>query len=262
MPIEENWSASVTWPFLDWPHPIPFAHRGGAAEWPENTMLAFSRSVGLGYRYLETDVRVTADGAVVAFHDADLGRVSDRTGRLRDLSLAEVRQARVGGEPIPLLEDVLGTWPEARVYIDAKDAGAIEPLLQAVDRTGAHDRVCVGAFSSLRAHQLRRLSARRICTWAGKSGIVRLRLGSLGAPALPFAPMAGSIQVPVRYGPVPLVDGRFLAEARARGIAVHVFTVDDPAEMARLLDLGVDGILSNRPTVLRDVFRARGIWAP
>ncbi|MGH8899677.1 MAG: glycerophosphodiester phosphodiesterase [Egibacteraceae bacterium] len=247
------------WPFLDWPYPIPFAHRGGAAEWPENTMLAFSAAVKLGYRYLETDVHATSDGVLLAFHDHDLDRVTDRRGRLSELPFSEVRLARVEGEPIPLLEDLLGVWPDIRVSIDAKHEAAVPPLVAALERTRAHSRVCVGAFSNRRVDHIRRLSGGDVCTWMGSSEILRLRLASLGLPTPAFA--ASCTQVPVRHGPVPLVDRRFIDEAHRRGVAVHVWTIDDRAEMTRLLNLGVDGILSDRPSVLKDVFVERGIWA-
>ena len=248
-------------PFFDSAHPIPIAHRGGGTEWPENTMLAFSSAVRLGFRYLETDVRVTADGLLVAFHDERLDRVADRPGRLCDLPFEELRHVRVGGEPIPRLDEVLGAWPEARVYIDAKVDDAVAPLVEAIARFGAEDRVCVGAFSTHRVRRLRRLSGGRLATWMSSGEIVRLRLASLGLPAPAFASSVSSTQVPVRHGPVPLVDRRFVAEAHRRGIAVHVLANDDRSEIERLLDLGADGILSNCPTVLRDVFLARGIWA-
>jgi glycerophosphoryl diester phosphodiesterase len=225
-------------------------------------MLAFSQAVSLGYRYLETDVRVTADGALVAFHDDRLDRVTDRTGRLCDLPLAEVRRALVGGEPIPSLEDLLGAWPDIRLYVDAKDDAAVAPLMAAVDRTRAHDRVCVGAFSTRRVRHLRRLGAGRVCTWLGSSEILQLRLASWGLPAPAFHESAAGTQVPIRHGPIPLVDRRFVTEAHRRRIAVHVWTIDQPAEIERLLEIGVDGILSNRPSLLREVFMARGIWDP
>src|SRR3954454_3063508 len=98
--------------FLDWPHPIPFAHRGGASDKPEDTMAAFERAVELGYRYLETDRPLTADGVLLAFQDHILDRVSDRSAVLSELPLAEIKDARVAGEPIPLLEDLLGHWPD------------------------------------------------------------------------------------------------------------------------------------------------------
>ena len=113
------------WPYLDHPGPLPFAHRGGASEWPENTMPAFQHAVALGYRYLETDVHATADGVLVAFHDDVLDRVTDRTGVIAALPWSDVRRARVAGEPIPLLDDLLGTWPEVRVNIDPKQDAAV-----------------------------------------------------------------------------------------------------------------------------------------
>jgi glycerophosphoryl diester phosphodiesterase len=247
----------AAWSFLDWPHPIPFAHRGGGGEWPENTMLAFASAVSLGYRYLETDVRLTSDGVLVAFHDDVLDHVSDRTGRIAEVPWAEVRQARVQGEPIPLMEDVLGAWPEARVNIDAKADDAVPALVDSIGRTSAHARVCVGSFVDRRVHRLRAATGGRVCTWMGRRQMARLRLASLGLPGSTFAPCA---QVPTRYGRVPVVDRRFVDAAHRRGVAVQVWTVNERAEMERLLDLGVDGILSDRPTLLKQVMVERGLW--
>ena len=133
---------ATAWAYLDNPGPIPFAHRGGASEHPENTLAAFQSAVDLGYRYLETDVHVTADGVLLAFHDETLDRVTDRQGRIRDLPWSVVREARVDGqEPIPLLEEILGEWPEARVNIDVKHETSVEPLVETLgsmrwERTG------------------------------------------------------------------------------------------------------------------------------
>lgn len=244
--------------FLDWPQPIPVAHRGGAAEHPENTMTAFAASVGMGYRYVETDVHATADGVLLAFHDHTLDRVTDMSGDVGALPYATVRSARIRGEPIPLLEDVLGAWPELRVHIDAKHMAAVAPLVATIERTAAHDRVCIGAFSDRRVAALRRLSQGRICTWMGRLEILALRAASLGLPA-PRSP-AVCTQIPVRQGRLPLVDRRLVRAARRRGVAVHVWTINERAEMERLLDLGVDGILSDRPSLLKEVFVARGLW--
>lgn len=246
------------WAFLDWPQPIPVAHRGGAAEQPENTMAAFAAAVAMGYRYVETDVHATADGVLVVFHDDTLDRVTDQTGEVGRLPFSMVRTARVGDEPIPLFEDLLGAWPDLRVHVDAKHAAAVAPLVAAVDRTSAHDRVCIGAFSDRRVAALRRLARGRICTWMGRREILGLRVASFGVPT-PRSP-AGCVQCPVRQGPLPLLDRRFVETAHRRGIAVHAWTIDDRAEMERLLDLGVDGILSDRPSLLKEVFTARGLW--
>lgn len=246
------------WPFLDWDGPIPVAHRGGAAEQPENTMAAFAAAVALGYRYVETDAHATADGVLLAFHDHTLDRVTDMTGDIEQLPYARVREARIDTEPIPLLVDVLGTWPHLRVHIDAKHLAAAKPLVAAVERTAAHDRVCIGAFSDRTVSALRRLSGGRICTWMGRAEILSLRLASLGLP-MPRS-VAGCTQVPVRQGILPLVDRRFVETAGRRGVGVHVWTINERDEMERLLDLDVDAILSDRPTLLKQVLADRGLW--
>lgn len=222
-------------------------------------MPAFARAVELGYRYVETDVHVTADGVLLAFHDSVLDRVTDRAGAVADLPWSEVRQARVDGtEPIPLLEDLLGTWPELRVNIDPKHDGAVEALATAIERTGAIDRVCVGSFSDRRLKRLRRRLGERLCSSAGPLGTARARLGSLGVPVGTIA--VPCLQVPVRQGPLTVVDQRLVRFAHRRGLQVHVWTIDEAAEMDRLLDLGVDGIMTDRPAVLREVLERRGAW--
>jgi glycerophosphoryl diester phosphodiesterase len=261
-------------PFLDHPGPLAFAHRGGArggaagVEGPagatigapvENTMPAFAAAVALGYRYLETDVHATADGVLVAFHDDRLDRVTDRTGRIEDLPWREVRRALVGGrEPIPLLEDLLGAWPEARLNVDAKHDRAVAPLAEVVRRTGAGDRVCVAAFSDRRLARLRAALGPEVCTAAGPRAIAALRATSLVGRGRRGA--AACVQVPPRVGRLVVVDRRFVAAAHRAGLAVHVWTIDEPDEMHRLLDLGVDGLMTDRPAVLKAVLQARGQW--
>jgi glycerophosphoryl diester phosphodiesterase len=251
------------WPFLDSPGVLAFAHRGAhgpeAGGVPENTMAAFEAAVRLGYRYVETDVHRTADGVLVAFHDERIDRVTDRRGAIADLPWSAVEEARLAGdEGVPLLEDLLGSWPDLRVNVDAKADAAVEPLAEVIERAGCIDRVCVGSFSGKRLTRLRRRLGPRLCTSLGPLGTVQLRIASLGVPVGPVpAPCA---QVPVRRGPVPVVDRRFVATAHRRGLQVHVWTIDGRAEMERLLDLGVDGLMTDRPALLKEVLTVRGAW--
>lgn len=248
-------------PFLDWPVPIPFAHAGGALDRPPNTMLAFQGAVELGYRYVETDVHATSDGVLLAFHDDALDRLTDRTGVVADLPWSEVREARVGGrEPVPLLDDLLDAWPDLRVNIDPKHDAAVAPLAEAIRRHDALDRVCVGSFSDARLARLRRMLGPGLCSSLGPRGTARLRMASVAGRGLAGRVTAQCAQVPTRYRGVPLVDARFVATAHDRGLKVHVWTIDDEGEMHRLLDLGVDGIMTDRPAVLRGVLEARGQW--
>ena len=241
-------------PYLDWPGPVALAHRGGAADAPENTMQAFGQAVSLGYRYLETDVRVTADGVVVVFHDEDLSRLCGRPGRIADLDAAEVATARVHGtEPIPTLDELLDAWPEARLNIDCKSEDGARPLVDVITRHDALDRVCLTSFSDRRIRSLRRMMGRRLCTAAGTWELAVLKLIGLSGAA-------HAAQVPVRRGPVTVASSGFVRRCHRRGIAVHVWTIDDADEMHRLLDLGVDGIMTDRPAVLREVLVSRGTW--
>ncbi|MFJ9434585.1 glycerophosphodiester phosphodiesterase family protein [Streptomyces sp. NPDC101490] len=250
----------VRHPYLDHPLPLPFAHRGGAANGLENTAAAFRRAAAEGYRYFETDVHTTADGALVAFHDATLDRVTDVSGRIRDLPWAAVREARVAGtEPLPLFADLLEEFPEARWNVDLKAESALLPLVDLVRATGAWDRVCVSSFTEARVARAQRLAGPRLATSYGVSGVLALRLRSLGVPA-PLRPGAVAAQVPERQGGVRVVDRRFVREAHARGLQVHVWTVNDPARMNSLLDLGVDGIMTDQLETLRAVLTDRGVW--
>jgi glycerophosphoryl diester phosphodiesterase len=242
-------------PYLDWPAPIAFAHRGGASEAPENTLPAFARAVELGYRYLETDVHATVDGTVVAFHDDDLSRTCGRPGRISELPTADVRAARVDGkEPIPLLSELFEAFPEARFNIDCKSDAAVGPLADIVTSHNAIDRVCLASFNDRRLRRLRGLLGGRLCSSAAQQELAVLWLSGWSISR------ALAAQVPARQGPFAVVTERFVQRAHRRGMAVHVWTIDDPAEMHRLLDVGVDGIMTDRPAVLKDVLVERGAW--
>ena len=245
--------------FLDHPGPIAVAHRGGAGVHPENTMEAFAHAVSLGYRYLETDAHLTHDGHVIAFHDERLDRVTDRFGRVGERTLAEIREARIGGTcEVVVLEELLAAFPDQRVNIDPKSDAVVEPLARLLGRTKAVDRVCIGSFSDARLAKLRGLLGHALCTSGGPRAIACLRLASMGVPVP--VPAMGCVQVPVRARGVPIVDARFVRAAHRRHLAVHVWTIDDPVEMHRLLDLGVDGIMTDQPAELRAVLRDRGAW--
>jgi len=222
-------------------------------------MAAFEAAVRLGYRYLETDVRATADGVALAFHDASLERMTDRRGRIAELSWDEVRAARIRGiEPIPRLVDLLAAWPDIRINLDVKSDTAVQSAIDAIQASGAIDRVCVAAFSDRRIAALRQALGPRLCTALGPRAALRLLLPTSGRSRSRVRGQCA--QVPARIGRRAFVDARYLATAHAHGLAVHAWTVNDPGEMTRLLDLGVDGIMTDRADVLRDLLAARGQW--
>ncbi len=223
-------------PYLDAPGPLGFAHRGGAAAGDENTTAAFARAVGLGYRYIETDTHATADGVAVVFHDDTLQRLLGRPGRMIDLRWADLRT------------------------IDAKTDHAVMPTIEVVQKTDAYDRVLLASFSSARLARMRAAVGPRVATSLGMREVAVLwaafRLGR------PYRPRNGvvAIQIPPRFGRIPLATARFVDYVHRMGLQVHLWTIDDPVQIGHFLDLGVDGIMTDHIEVLRDVYIKRGIW--
>lgn len=253
----------VRHPYLDAPTPLAIAHRGGAAHGDENTAEAFARAVALGYRYVETDVHATADGVPVVFHDATLDRVTGSPGRIADLRWADLATVRVGGAAaVPRLDDVLHAWPQVRFNIDVKADNGTEPTVACLHRTGAHRRVLLASFSDTRLTRLRHLAGPHVATSLGMRSVARLRWASLTRRPLRLPESVIAAQIPVRFQGLPVADARFVAHAHRLGLHIHVWTVDDPTAMRTLLDLGVDGIMTDRVDVLRDVYLSRGHWFP
>lgn len=250
--------------YLLGPAPRAFAHRGwhvGDLAGCENSLAAFRRAVDEGYTYLETDVHATADGRLIAFHDHFLDRVTDRRGRVAGLTWDQIRPARISGrEPIPLLAELLEALPDARFNIDPKAHSAIGPLLDVIKTSGVGPRIGLGSFSDRRLTALRTALGEDVVQSLGPRRVMALvGAATLGRPFVPL-PAERAAQVPVAYGRVPVVTPRTLACAHAAGLEVHVWTIDDPDEMRRLLDLGVDGIMTDRPDRLRAVLVERGEW--
>ena len=257
----------TTRPYLD-RTPVALAHRGGSLYAPnvglENTMTAFGNAVALGYTHLETDVHITRDGKLVAFHDTALDRVTDIRGRIRDLPWSQVKDAVIGDEEhVPLLTEVLDAWPDLNLNIDLKAPGTAAPLWRLIEARGLHDQVCVGSFSQRNISQFRRLSRGTVATAAARTGTALARFGPSWFTALLRTP-ADVFQVPdtmpLRGRTVHVVTERLVDRAHRHGKQVHVWTIDDADEMHRLLDLGVDGLVSDRVDVLKDVLLERGTW--
>jgi glycerophosphoryl diester phosphodiesterase len=246
---------------------LAFAHRGGATYAPnlhrENTVHAFGQAVELGYSYLETDVHATRDGALIAFHDRVLDRVSTTAGVIEELTYPEIAQIRIGGiDPVPTLEELFTTFPRARFNIDAKSDRSVPLLAEAIAEHDAYDRVCVSSFSARRLHRLRRLLGFRVPSAASTLDVALNRFTPWIAHVLASPSVA--LQMPeyqvVAGRRIRVLTPALLQAAHRAGKQVHIWTVDDAEVMNRLIDSGVDGIFADRIDTLKDVLQQRGLW--
>lgn len=249
--------------FANGGRPIALAHRGFDLDGLENSMKAFQAAVDLGFRYLETDAHGTRDGVAVALHDETLDRTTDATGAVAERDWKSVGAARIGGvEPVPKLEDILGTWPDVKVNIDVKEESGIEPTAKAIERTGAHDRVCLGSFDAGRRRATVKLLSRPVAMPASEREAIAWWIGTwIGADADKTLGDVDALQIPWRKDPFPFIFRRHVEAAHAAGKQVHIWTVNRRDHMEHLLDIGVDGLVSDRADILKEVLIARDQWA-
>lgn len=243
--------------------PYLIAHRGGAGIGPENSMTAFARSVELGCRYLETDVRTTCDNHAVAFHDATLDRTTDRTGALNKHNWRSVSKAIIRGssEGIPLLEDVLGSFPGVRFMIDLKDRHSIPALTAAINRTNTASRVCLAGSWDSWLHQVRANCGPQLSLALGWRTLTTLLVAPRFAATSKRHPNTGQTfaHVPWRIGRLavmanPTKRALIHQAATRQGLGLMVWTVDCPHDAALLLAEGVTGIITDYPNKIRHLW--------
>ena len=255
--------------FLDHSGPFPIVHRGAPSDIDdplvENTLAAFERAYARGFRYFETDVHATRDGVLVACHDRTLRRVAGERARIQALDWSEISRIPVVDEPLPLLRDLLATFPDVRFNIDPKSDAAVRPLVEALEAAGTFERVCIASFSDRRLRWVRAALGARVCTAAGPRELRTATYQVAGSKPL-VLPGVDVLQIPrllTRSRPTAWRGPRTgLVEAAQRvGIPVHVWTVNDEREMDDLLTRGVDGVMSDDLAALARAFSRHG-WTP
>ena len=234
--------------------PLAFVHRGGDPA-RENTMAAFEDAVAMGYRYLEIDVRTSSDGVLVVFHDEALGRITDGTGPLSEKTWQELAALRLlsSGEPLLRFDELLTRWDDVHLNVDLKDGASVEEFARLVEAHGAHDRVLAASFNDARRHRVRRALSRRVATsggWVVTALIVLLGPLGLMQRLGRRCTEIDCVQVPISQGRVRVVTPGFVRRCHRAGLQVHVWVVDEPAEMRRLLDMGVDGLMTDDAAAL------------
>jgi glycerophosphoryl diester phosphodiesterase len=256
-------------PYLASENPIRFAHRGSRILWPENTAEAFQGAADLGYLYIETDVRITRDGVVVVFHDETLERTTNGAGPVDRWSLRDLKRLdgawwfdyrndyplRRTGVQIRSLDEVFEMWPNTHFNIDLKGPRMEWAVADVIKRHRRENSTLIGSFFDHRIAKFRRITRGAIAVSAGPSAAAGMWAASRVGGTL-RRPVA-AYQLPFNYKALPL-DRKYIDAIHRSGAQVHAWTVNDAADMHRMLDLGVDGIVSDRPDVLNEVLRQRG----
>lgn len=258
-------------PVLSGERPFAIAHRGSRLIWPENTMMAFAHAHDAGLRWIETDLHLSRDGHVVCIHDATVDRTTDATGAVSGFTLAELERLdaahtftisdehpyRAQGHGVPSLEELASTFDDCRLVVDLKEDGLTEAVWALIRRLDIADRVIVGSFSDRRLAEFRQVSGGAVATSAGPRAVAR----ALASAAVRTPPLlADALQVPVNARGVPIVTPRSVEKFHRAGYQVHVWTVNSSKQMHRLLDIGVDAIITDRPDALKAVMIERGVW--
>ena len=246
-------------PFLASQGAIAIAHRGGALEKEENTLPAFAHAVALGYTHVELDVHATRDGVVVIHHDADLRRLCDDPRHIAELDYTELQRVRTRkNAEIPTFEALLVDFPDLFIAIEAKSRAVVAPLCKLIARLGALERVCIGAFDPVCTEMAVQRIGPELLWSPAHAQVARLFARGWGVPLLLDG--FGVVQIPASWKGIALVTPRFVRAAHAAGIGVQVWTINDAPEMHHLLDMGVDGLMTDRPALLRSVLEARKAW--
>ena len=231
-----------------------FAHRGGCLEASENTLESFQYALNIGSQYIETDVQLSQDGKVYIFHDDSLKRIVGIDKNFSDLPSSEIDSIKIfNGNAIPTLEEVLETFPNARFNIDLKTDLVAEPALEILKKHNAQDRVCIASFSDERI-DLARKYIPSICTSMGPNQILQIRLGAWKFinPKI----VSDCVQIPIyKYG-IKLASKTMVDFCHANHLKVHVWTINDAKTMKKLISIGVDGIITDRPKLLKEVLKS------
>jgi glycerophosphoryl diester phosphodiesterase len=227
------------------------AHRGGSEEAPENTLESFSYAIGLGSSYIETDVQLSADGIPYIFHDDDLSRLLNMEVKFNSLHSDQIEKLKLfESYQIPKLETALTQFPNALFQIDLKTDEVALPAMKVIENLSAFDRICIASFSSNRLQKVRKKFP-DTCLSMGPKEILKLLLASFGLYNKTI--YGDCLQVPIYHYGIKLVTRRFVKYVQSIGLKIHVWTINDENTMRKLIDLGVDGIITDRPKLLKEV---------
>ena len=252
--------------------PLVIAHRGGAGVSPENTLFAFKRAADLGVDVIEMDIRATSDGALVVVHDAAVERTTDGRGKVNEMTFEQLKKFDAGyrftpdggktfpyrqsGITIPTLEEVFAALPLMKFNIEPKQQtpSLIKPLCRIIRERKMSNRVVVGSFNQTILEEFRKECA-EVATSAGPSEVSKFLSFYKTGLSASYSPAMHALQIPESIAGLQVITKEFIRAARERNLKVHVWTVNDAAAMKRLLEMGVDGIMTDYPDRLQTLLR-------
>lgn len=238
---------------------LAFAHRGGNEFAPENSFRAFKSAVDIGYKYLETDVHLTKDGFLIAFHDDTLDRVTDKSGLIRDLTLSEIKKAKIAGtDEIPLLSELLNSFTDCFFNIDCKVDETVQPLINLINNKDFINRVCIGSFSQKRINFIRKSLGKDVKTSMGPAEVILSKF--LSYTSLGYNFKSSYTSIPIRRYGINLLDERNINYLKSNNQKVIAWTINDEDQMKMLINIGIDGIMTDNLTLLKKVLIEENLW--
>ncbi|MBT5663309.1 MAG: glycerophosphodiester phosphodiesterase [Alphaproteobacteria bacterium] len=238
---------------------LAFAHRGGNEFAPENSFRAFKSAVDIGYKYLETDVHLTKDGFLIAFHDDTLDRVTDKSGLIRDLTLSEIKKAKIAGtDEIPLLSELLNSFTDCFFNIDCKVDETVQPLINLINNKDFINRVCIGSFSQKRINFIRKSLGKDVKTSMGPAEVILSKF--LSYTSLGYNFKSSYTSIPIRRYGINLLEERNIKYLKSNNQKVIAWTINDEDQMKMLINIGIDGIMTDNLTLLKKVLIEENLW--
>lgn len=248
----------------DLPQPLVVAHQGGDGLWPGNTLYAYERAAALGVDVLEGDVHRTQDGVLVLMHDETVDRTTDGSGLIEDMTLAELKALDAGydwspddgqtfpfrgqGITVPTLEELFKTFPDLRMNIEIKltQASMAQDLCNLIRQYNRQNLMLIASFHDARIQEFRTVCP-EVATSASETEVRNLVIMNLLFLGRLYSAPAHAVQVPERQSGIEVLTPRFVNTAHHRNMKVDAWTINETVDMQRMLDLGVDGIITDYP---------------
>ena len=238
---------------------VPIAHRGASLLASENSFESFRKAFDLGYRVIETDIHSSKDGTAYIFHDITLERLTGENLKISDLKDVDIDSLKINNSSIiPRLSNVFEEFPEGLFNLDAKTWKSTTPIVDTIQNMGCRSRVCIGSFNDRRVNAIIKELGLETCHSMGASNVIKFYLGAQLGIEQHFTSQC--IQLPIKMFGISLTTRKVLSYARKLGIKIHFWTINNPVIMQQLLELNVDGIMTDDCVLLKEIMKEQNKW--